>query len=82
MIIIRPLTKSPKSKSQSYVQSSAAPVHRVDDKESKTDEEKMNRNLKALHGESDDNNNDKENGIDDGVVDDFKELAQKLNEKK
>ena len=42
----------------------------------------MNRNLKALHGESDDNNNDKENGIDDGVVDDFKELAQELNEKK
>ena len=77
-----PSHKSPKSKSQSCVQLSAAPVHRVDDKESKTNEEKMNRNLKALHGESDDNNNDKENGIDDGVVDDFKELAQELNEKK
>ena len=35
----------------------------------------MNRNLKALQRESDDNNKD---GIDDGE-DKFKELAQELN---
>ena len=39
----------------------------------------MNRNLKALQWESDDNNSGKD-GIDDGE-DDFKELAQELNKK-
>ena len=37
----------------------------------------MNRNLKALQWESDDNNSGKD-GIDD-EEDDFKELAQELN---
>ena len=36
----------------------------------------MNRSLKDLHWESDDNNSGKD-GIDDGE-DDFKELAQEL----
>ena len=41
------------------------------------DKEEMNRNLKALQWESDDNNSGKD-GIDDGE-DNFKELAQELN---
>ena len=41
------------------------------------DKEEMNRNLKALQWESDDNNSGKD-GIDDGE-DHFKELAQELN---
>ena len=39
------------------------------------DEERLNRNLKALQWESD---NSAKNGIDDGK-DNFKELAQELN---
>ena len=45
-------------------------------KVSRPDEEEMNRSLKDLHWESDDNNSGKD-GIDDGE-DDFKELAQEL----
>ena len=41
------------------------------------DKQEMNRNLKALQWESDDNNSGKD-GIDDGE-DNFKELAQELN---
>ena len=41
------------------------------------DKEEMNRNLKALQWESDDDNSGKD-GIDDGE-DNFKELAQELN---
>ena len=41
------------------------------------DKEEMNRNLKTLQWESDDNNSGKD-GIDDGE-DNFKELAQELN---
>ena len=41
------------------------------------DKEEMNRNLKALQWESDDNNSGKD-GIDDGE-DNFKELAQELS---
>ena len=59
------------------MQSSKVAHHRDDDKESITDEEEKNKNLKALQWESDDNNSGK-NGTDDGE-DDFKELAQELN---
>ena len=52
--------------------------HRDDDKVSIPDEEEMNRNLKVLQWESDDSNSSKD-GNDDGD-DDFKELAQQLNE--
>ena len=65
--------------SQSSVQSSTAPANRNDNKVTIPDEEQMNRNLKALQGEFNDNNSDKENGIDDGEDDDFKELAEELN---
>ena len=41
------------------------------------DKEEMNRNLKALQWESDDNNSGKD-GIDDGE-DDFKYLTPELN---
>ena len=50
---------------------------RDDDKVSIPDEEEMNRNLKALEWESDDNNSGKD-GIDDGE-DDFKYLTPELN---
>ena len=41
--------------SQSSVQSSTAPANRNDNKVTIPDEEQMNRNLKALQGEFDDN---------------------------
>ena len=47
------------------MQSSKVAHHRDDDKESITDEEEKNKNLKALQWESDDNNSGK-NGTDDG----------------
>ena len=50
---------------------------RDDDKVSIPDEEEMNKNLKALEWESDDNNSGKD-GIDDGE-DDFKDLTPELN---
>ena len=50
---------------------------RDDDKVSIPDEEEMNRNLKALEWESDDNNSGKD-GIDHGE-DDFKDLTPELN---
>ena len=50
---------------------------RDDDKVSIPDEEEMNKNLKALEWESDDNNSRKD-GIDDGE-DDFKDLTPELN---
>ena len=50
---------------------------RDDDKVCIPDEEEMNRNLKALEWESDDNNSGKD-GIDDGE-DDFKDLTPELN---
>ena len=59
------------------MQSSEVAHHRDDDKESITDEEEKNKNLKALQWASDDNNSGK-NGTDDGE-DDFKEFAQELN---
>ena len=60
---------------RSCLQSSTAPPHRDVDKVSMPDEERLNRNLKALQWESD---NSAKNGIDDGK-DNFKELAQELN---
>ena len=70
--------KSPRVNSlHSCVQSLATGHYRDDDKVSIPDEEEMNRNLKALQWESDDNNSGKD-GLDDGE-DDFKELAQELN---
>ena len=59
------------------MQSSEVAHYRDDDKESITDEEEKNKNLKALQWASDDNNSGK-NGTDDGE-DDFKEFAQELN---
>ena len=50
---------------------------RDDDKVSIPDEEEMNKNLKALEWESDDNKSRKD-GIDDGE-DDFKDLTPELN---
>ena len=47
---------------------------RDDDKVSIPDEEEMNRNLKALEWESDDNNSGKDDGEDD-----FKDLTPELN---
>ena len=73
-----PTHKSPKVNSLHRCGQSPAPAnHRDDDKVSIPDEEEMNRNLKALHWESDNNNSSKD-GNDDGD-DDFKELAQELN---
>ena len=73
-----PTHKSPRVNSHhSCVQLSTAPAHRDGDKVSIPDEEEMNRNLKALQWESDDNSSGKD-GIDD-EEDDFKELAQELN---
>ena len=73
-----PTHKSPKVNSLHICGQSPAPAnHRDDDKVSIPDEEEMNRNLKALQWESDDNNSSKV-GNDDGD-DDFKELAQELN---
>ena len=73
-----PPHKRPRANSfHSCVQPSTTLAHRGDDKVSVPDEQEMNRNLKALQRESDDDNSGKD-GIDDGE-DDFKELAQKLN---
>ena len=58
----------------SCVQLSTAPPYKNDDKVSITDEEEMNRNLKAFQRESAENKSDKD-GIDDGK-DHFMELAQ------
>ena len=52
-------------------------IARDDDKVSMPVEEEMNRNLKDLQWESD-NNNSRKDRTDDGE-DDFKELAQELN---
>ena len=60
------------------MQSSKTPAHRNDDKVSITDEEKVNRKLKFLQGEFDDNKSDKKNWIDDREDDDFKVLTQEL----
>ena len=74
-------TPAPKSlrvnSHHSCVQSSTLLAHRDDDKVSIPDEEEMNRNLKALQWESDDNNSGKDR-IDDRE-DDFKDLAEELN---
>ena len=61
------------------MQSSTVPVQsdRNDDKVSIPDEEEINRNLKTLQWESDNNNNGKDK-IGDGE-DNFIELAQELN---
>ena len=72
-----PILKSPKLDSHHSCVQSAAPAHRDNDKVSIPDEEEMNRNLKVLQWESDNNNSHKD-GIDDGE-DDFKELSQELN---
>ena len=56
--------------------SSTAPAQRVDEKVSIPDEEEMNRNLKALQWETDNNNSGKD-GINNEEID-FKELAQEL----
>ena len=73
-----PTHKSPRINSHhSCVQSSTAPAYRDNNKVSITDEEELNRNLKAFLWESVDNNSGKD-GIDDGE-DNFKELAQELN---
>ena len=73
-----PTHKSPRVNSHhSCVQSSAAPAHRDDDKVSIPGEEEMNRNLKTVQWESDDNKSGKDE-IDHGE-DDFKELAQEVN---
>ena len=75
-----PTHKSPRVNSHHIcVQSSTASAHRDNNKVSLSDEEKMDRNLKPLQWESDDNNSTKD-GIDDGE-DDFKESAQELNKK-
>ena len=58
----------------SCVQLSTAPPYKNDDKVSITDEEEMNRNLKAFQRESAENKSDKD-GIDDGRYH-FMELAQ------
>ena len=68
-----PTHKSPKVNTYHSCVQSAAPAHRDDDKVSIPDEEEMNRNLRALQWESDDNNSGKD-GIDDGE-DDFKKSA-------
>ena len=60
----------------SRVHSSTAPAHKDNYKVSISDEEEINRNLKTLKWESDDNSGN--DGIDD-EEDDFKELAQELN---
>ena len=71
--------KSPRFNSHnSCVQSSTASAYTGDEKVSTPDEEEISRNLKALQWESGNNNSDKD-GIDDGG-DDFKELAQELDE--
>ena len=71
--------KSPRVNSHnSCVQSSTAPAYRDDEKVSSPDEEEISRNLKVLQWESGNSNSDKD-GIDD-VGDDFKELAQELDE--
>ena len=51
---------------QSCAQSSTAPAQRDDNKVSIPDEEEMKRDLEDLQGESDENNSNKDNGIDDG----------------
>ena len=73
-----PTHKIPRVNSIYRCGQSPVPVHhRDDDKVSVPDEEEMNRNLKVLQWESD-NNNSGNDGSDDGD-DDFKELAQLLN---
>ena len=72
-----PTYKSLKVNSHHSCAQSTAPSQRDDDKVSIPDEEEMNRNLRALQWESDDNISGKD-GIDDKKQD-FKELAQELN---
>ena len=62
------------------MKSSTVPAHREDDKVSILDKEKMNKNLKVLQWESNDNNSGKD-GVHDGE-DDFEELAQEVNKEK
>ena len=76
--MIHPLTKALGFNSHhSCVNSSTSAHHKDDDKVSISDEEEMNKNLKAIQWESEDNNSNKD-GIYDGE-DYLKELAQKLN---
>ena len=80
MVMISPLIKTLRSTPITAVcnqQHQHIQAHRDDDRVRIPDEEEINRNLKALQQESDDNNNSKD-GIGDGE-DDFKELAQELN---
>ena len=75
MIMIRPLSKALGS-----TLITAVPAHREDDKVSIPDKEKMNKNLKILQWESN-NNNSGRDGIHYGE-DDFEELAQEVNKEK
>ena len=68
-----PTHKSPRVNSPHICVQSSAQAHRDDDKISIREQEEMNRNLKALQWESDDNNSGRD-GIDDGE-DYFKDLA-------
>ena len=80
MVIMRPLIKTLRSTPIAAVcsqQHQHILAHRDDDKVRIPDEEGINRNLKALQQESDDNNNSRD-GTGHGE-DDFKELAQELN---
>ena len=73
--MIHPLTKALGFNSHhSCVHSSTSAHHKDDDKVSMSDEEEMNKNLKAIPWESEDNNRNKD-GIYDGE-DDLKELAE------